>query len=262
MDAETRGMRDELPKGAQRARAVGRRLVGLAWGDETTAKARNSLAAWSIRSWRAAGGRSATGRVERRNDRVMINNALERSKSTFWLEPIPGLEATFFPIASPRAPVVDALEGAPASKAERSSSRRGRRIPGGSAEAAPAGGMVYTRTVELSRLGAGWLGASVNNATSAYEDVVVALANTTDPFSIPAAPDHYAGYDKESVCFVEPMVRFMPRKTRLAALSASGPPRFRARSRVLQCLPLLSSAEKIRARVSPPRASNRTIDPT
>ena len=123
--------------------------------------------------------------------------------------------------------------------------------------------MVYTRTVELSRLGAAWLGASVNNATtSAYEDVVVALANTTDPFHIPAAPDHYAGYDKESVCFIEPMVRFMPRKTRLAALSASGPPRFRARSRVLQCLPLLSSAEKIRARVSPPRASNRTIDPT
>ena len=106
MDAETRGLRDELPKGAQRARAVGRRLVGLAWGDETTAKARNSLAAWSIRSWRAAGGRSATGRVERRNDRVMSNNALERSKSTFWLEPIPGLEATFFPLASHRAPVV------------------------------------------------------------------------------------------------------------------------------------------------------------
>ena len=85
MDAETRGMRDELPKGAQRARAVGRRLVGLAWGDETTAKARNSLAAWIIRSWRAAGGRSATGRVERRNDRGLINNAFARSKSTFWL---------------------------------------------------------------------------------------------------------------------------------------------------------------------------------
>ena len=91
--------------------------------------------------------------------------------------------------------------------------------------------MVYTRTVELSRLGAAWLGASVNNATatSAYEDVVVALANNTDPFSIPAAPDPYAGYDKESVCFVEPMVRFTPRKTLLAALGTSGTPRFRAR---------------------------------
>ena len=90
---------------------------------------------------------------------------------------------------------------------------------------------MYTRTVELSRLGAAWLGASVNNATatSAYEDVVVALANNTDPFSIPAAPDPYAGYDKESVCFVEPMVRFTPRKTLLAALGASGTPRFRAR---------------------------------
>ena len=90
--------------------------------------------------------------------------------------------------------------------------------------------MVYTRTVELSRLGAAWLGASVNNATtSAYEDVVVALANTTDPFSIPAAPDHYAGYEKESVCFVEPMVRFTPRKTLLAALGASSPLRAVAR---------------------------------
>ena len=63
MDAEARGLR---PKGAQRAKAVGRRRVGLAWGDETKAKARNSVTARSIRSWRASGGRSATRRVERR----------------------------------------------------------------------------------------------------------------------------------------------------------------------------------------------------
>ena len=48
MDAEARGLR---PKGAQRAKAVGRRRVGLAWGDETTAKARNSVTARSIRSY-------------------------------------------------------------------------------------------------------------------------------------------------------------------------------------------------------------------
>jgi hypothetical protein len=102
--------------------------------------------------------------------------------------------------------------------------------------------MVYTRTVELSRLGAAWLGASVNNATtSAYEDVVVALANTTDPFSIPAAPDHYAGYEKESVCFVEPMVRFTPRKTILPRPSAR-PPRFAQSGVTVQLV--RSSAEK------------------
>lgn len=111
----------------------------------------------------------------------------------------------------PNAQVVDALEGTPASKAERSSSQWGRRKTGGSAEAAPAGWMVYTRTVELSRLGAAWLGSVSNaTATSAYEDTVVALANNTDPLSITAASDNYAGYDKDSVCFVEPMVRSLP----------------------------------------------------
>ena len=65
MVAEAHGLR---PKGAQRAKAVGRRRIGLAWCDGTMAKARNSLAEWSIRSWRAECGQSATRRVERRRN--------------------------------------------------------------------------------------------------------------------------------------------------------------------------------------------------
>ena len=114
---------------------------------------------------------------------------------------------------------------------------------------------MYTRTVELSRLGAAMARGvgEQRHHIRAYEDVVVALANTTDPFSIPAAPDHYAGYEKESVCFVEPMVRFTPRKTILPRPSARPPA---SRSRVLQCT---SSARvpKTHARASAPSRVER-----
>ena len=71
--------------------------------------------------------------------------------------------------------------------------------------------MVYTRTVELSPLGASWHPA-MNNATSLEH--VLAMVNTSnvelDPFpNIPSSVDQYTAYEKDSVCFVEPMVRVL-----------------------------------------------------
>ena len=65
---------------------------------------------------------------------------------------------------------------------------------------------MYTRTVELSSLGASQWHPAMNNA-SAFEHVL-ALVNASDPFpEVPSGPNHYVAYEKNSVCFVEPMVR-------------------------------------------------------
>jgi hypothetical protein len=84
--------------------------------------------------------------------------------------------------------------------------------------------MVYTRTVELSQLGAAWLGATVNNSTYAYHDVLALVTNTTDPFNVPAVPVDYGRYEKHSVCFVEPMVRLTPQTTSPVAVEPTASP--------------------------------------